>query len=546
MATNDYRLLKENADTSVSEVLVPVASQATAEAGTDDTALMTPLKTKQAIAVATHNATAKATPVDADEMPIADSAASYAPKKVTWANFKTTLKSYFDALYPSTSDARLSDSRVPTAAGLASVTDAATSKATPVDADEVPLADSAASFGLKKLTWANIKATIKTYFDGLYTPQTRTIAGVDLSANRTLADLGASSRRSYQTANFTAVAYGRYHTSGTGITITDPGTAVAGDIYDVVVASGSAVIGGLTYEASRFPVEREYNGTYWVTLAPVSSDAVTVKNNLSADSFVSGVPGLSVMDTSRVTIAANVVALPLRNDIEIAGTGPINSFTGGIKGAIYVLTNKTGATLVITHGASTIVCPAMLNMSVENNESVQVRCDGPTLYSVVGSAPGVFVLYDTTQTQSNSLTYVNSPTQITLPVGTYQVETNCGVNTASTTAGFGCRFSTNLASPHNVLMEQIAVALGTAYSVMGTPTVTLRISNNPYSSLATAGGSASASNQYSIGRTVGILQVIGSSVTFGFAVGQTGTADAANPATLMNGCLAIFRRIPGM
>jgi len=45
---------------------------------------------------------------------------------------------------------------------------AATSKATPVDADEIGLVDSAATFVLKKLTWANLKATLKTYFDALY------------------------------------------------------------------------------------------------------------------------------------------------------------------------------------------------------------------------------------------------------------------------------------------------------------------------------------------------------------------------------------------
>lgn len=50
----------------------------------------------------------------------------------------------------------------------AAETHAATSKATPVDADELPLADSASSFSLKKLTWANLKATLKTYFDTLY------------------------------------------------------------------------------------------------------------------------------------------------------------------------------------------------------------------------------------------------------------------------------------------------------------------------------------------------------------------------------------------
>lgn len=51
---------------------------------------------------------------------------------------------------------------------IAPVTHAATSKATPVDADELPLVDSAASNVLKKLTWANLKATLKTYFDTLY------------------------------------------------------------------------------------------------------------------------------------------------------------------------------------------------------------------------------------------------------------------------------------------------------------------------------------------------------------------------------------------
>jgi len=45
---------------------------------------------------------------------------------------------------------------------------AATSKATPVDADNLALSDSAASNILKRLTWSNLKATLKTYFDGLY------------------------------------------------------------------------------------------------------------------------------------------------------------------------------------------------------------------------------------------------------------------------------------------------------------------------------------------------------------------------------------------
>lgn len=41
---------------------------------------------------------------------------------------------------------------------VAAVTHAATGKTPPVDADEIPVADSAASFVLKKITWASIKA----------------------------------------------------------------------------------------------------------------------------------------------------------------------------------------------------------------------------------------------------------------------------------------------------------------------------------------------------------------------------------------------------
>jgi hypothetical protein len=52
--------------------------------------------------VTIHSLTAKTTPVDADETIIIDSAASYDNKKVTWANIKATLKTYFDTLYQAT------------------------------------------------------------------------------------------------------------------------------------------------------------------------------------------------------------------------------------------------------------------------------------------------------------------------------------------------------------------------------------------------------------------------------------------------------------
>lgn len=48
------------------------------------------------------------------------------------------------------------------------VTRPGTGKITPVDADGIPIIDSTAGDAIKKLTWANLKATLKTYLDTLY------------------------------------------------------------------------------------------------------------------------------------------------------------------------------------------------------------------------------------------------------------------------------------------------------------------------------------------------------------------------------------------
>jgi len=64
---------------------------------------------------------------------------------------------------------------------IGSLINGATAKTTPVDADMVGLMDSAASNVLKKLSWANIKATLKTYFDTLYATVTHTHAQSDVT-----------------------------------------------------------------------------------------------------------------------------------------------------------------------------------------------------------------------------------------------------------------------------------------------------------------------------------------------------------------------------
>lgn len=105
-------------------------------------------------------------------------AAALANKNTTDTNVTTTAAS---AAASAGSAAAALVSANAAAASAASITaqvevaiNGATAKTTPVDADLFGIVDSAASNVLKKLTWANVKATLKTYFDTLYAPTTAT------------------------------------------------------------------------------------------------------------------------------------------------------------------------------------------------------------------------------------------------------------------------------------------------------------------------------------------------------------------------------------
>ena len=71
-----------------------------------------------------------------------------------------------------------------TVARIGALLHAAAAKTTPVDADEITGLDSAASFGPIRMTWANVKATLKTYFDTLYVPASTTAQVQALFASR--------------------------------------------------------------------------------------------------------------------------------------------------------------------------------------------------------------------------------------------------------------------------------------------------------------------------------------------------------------------------
>ncbi len=57
------------------------------------------------------------------------------------------------------------------AGSVATALSSAPEKATPADQDRFSFLDSAASLALKYMTWASVKAALKSYFDGLYPPK---------------------------------------------------------------------------------------------------------------------------------------------------------------------------------------------------------------------------------------------------------------------------------------------------------------------------------------------------------------------------------------
>lgn len=119
--------------------------------------------------------------------------------RISNALFLDNIPDTFDDLTDGTTNKAYTSTEKTKLAGIevaADVTDAqnvgssihgSSAKTTPVDADTLPLIDSAASNVLKKVTWANIKATLKTYFDTLYQPIDATLtalAGLATGANK--------------------------------------------------------------------------------------------------------------------------------------------------------------------------------------------------------------------------------------------------------------------------------------------------------------------------------------------------------------------------
>lgn len=226
-------------------------------------------------------------------------AATGTTKRSKWSSLKAALKTYFDSLYATATQGGKADTAVQpgdlggaaalnvgTTAGTvaagdhthgdattlaagfmaatdkskldgieigADVTDAgnvaaaiagAAGKTTPVDADALPLIDSAASNALKQLTWANLKATLKSYFDSLYALATHTHAAGDItSGTLDAARLPAPTTTALGGVKRNTGTAGQFVTgidSSGGLTYDTPGGGGGGKVVAIKHASSNA------------------------------------------------------------------------------------------------------------------------------------------------------------------------------------------------------------------------------------------------------------------------------------------------------------------
>jgi hypothetical protein len=103
-------------------------------------------------------------------------------------------------------------------------------------------------------------------------------------AGPTIADANAPATNNIlwqiRTSGFTAASGGRYVANGT-FTVTNPASGNNGELFQVVVASGTVTVNGVAYGASRWPVTVARISGAWTTLANTLTENLTLNGTNS-------------------------------------------------------------------------------------------------------------------------------------------------------------------------------------------------------------------------------------------------------------------------
>jgi hypothetical protein len=97
-----------------------------------------------------------------------------------------------------------------------------------------------------------------------------------------------------RTSAFTAVSGGRYVANGT-FTVTNPASGNNGELFQVVVASGTVTVNGVAYAASRWPVTVARVAGAWTTLANTLTENLTLNGTNSTAPNQTAASGGSLM-----------------------------------------------------------------------------------------------------------------------------------------------------------------------------------------------------------------------------------------------------------
>lgn len=230
---------------------------------------------------------------------------------------------------------------------IAPGTHAATSKATPVDADEIPLVDSAASNVLKRLTWANLKATVKTYFDTLYAA---------ISHTHSLSNLTQSSATTNQVPQWNGSAWVPATVSGGGggspggsdkqMQVNNAGAfaGMSGTSWDD--ANRSLTVTGATVTASKpiFDLSQTWNagGTAFTGWKFNVTDTASDAASLLFDYQVGG--------TSKISGGKDGFYNCQGFRVYTGGSSYASIYTGGTAGSPVIYANKSISTEVALDG----------------------------------------------------------------------------------------------------------------------------------------------------------------------------------------------------
>jgi len=193
----------------------------------------------------------------------------------------------------------------------------ATAKITPIDADYVGLMDSAASNILKKLSWANLKATLKTYFDTLYPSGSGTCSGTNTGDQTSV----SGNAGTVTTINGKIAA-------GTNVTLTGTGTGI--DPYVVNAAGGGGVSDG-----DKGDITVSLGGTVWTVDNNVITNAKAAQ--MSANTIKGNNTGVTANAADLTVAQMKTLLAYLSSEI----TAPANTMPMNTTGSSAVYADKT-------------------------------------------------------------------------------------------------------------------------------------------------------------------------------------------------------------